>query len=461
MNQNEAVFRDAPVRTAVVRMAVPTVISSLVLVIYNMADTFFVGQTHDAMQVAAVSLTNPVFVMFMAIANLLGIGSSAVISILLGQQMHREAKSASSFCCYASLIFGVLAAIIILPLMDPLLNILGSTENTIQPAREYLFYIAIGAPFILFANTFGHVVRGEGAARASMVGGMIGTVVNIVLDPVFILTLGMGTAGAAIATVLGNICGCIYYVWYFQRKSLMLSIHPRYLRGETHQMVQVVTIGIPAGVNSALMSIATVLLNNALVQYGDDPVAAMGIVTKAYLFIVFIHMGITNGIQPLLGYCFGAGLRRRFLDILKFSGILTVVCGTILSAGYIIFSRQIVALFIDDASVIDYGGPMLIATSIAGPILGLLFLAINSMQALGRPLPATMLSVCRQGLIFIPLLYLLDAVFGLSGINFTQAVADYISIILAMILLVRTLKKFKTQPETKNSGSVSQPATNL
>lgn len=461
MNQNEAVFRDAPVRTAVVRMAVPTVISSLVLVIYNMADTFFVGQTHDAMQVAAVSLTNPVFVMFMAIANLLGIGGSAVISILLGQQTHREAKSASSFCCYASLIFGVLAAIIILPLMDPLLNILGSTENTIQPAREYLFYIAIGAPFILFANTFGHVVRGEGAARASMVGGMIGTVVNIVLDPIFILTLGMGTAGAAIATVLGNICGCIYYVWYFQRKSLMLSIHPRYLRGETHQMVQVVTIGIPAGVNSALMSIATVLLNNALVQYGDDPVAAMGIVTKAYLFIVFIHMGITNGIQPLLGYCFGAGLRRRFLDILKFSGILTVVCGTILSAGYIIFSRQIVALFIDDASVIDYGGPMLIATSIAGPILGLLFLAINSMQALGRPLPATMLSVCRQGLIFIPLLYLLDAVFGLSGINFTQAVADYISIVLAMILLVRTLKKFKTQPETKNSGSVSQPATNL
>lgn len=248
MNQNEAVFRDAPVRTAVVRMAVPTVISSLVLVIYNMADTFFVGQTHDAMQVTAVSLTNPVFVMFMAIA--------------------------------------------------------------------------------------------------------------------------------------------------------------------------------------------TVLLNNALVQYGDDPVAAMGIVTKAYLFIVFIHMGITNGIQPLLGYCFGAGLRRRFLDILKFSGILTVVCGTVLSAVYIIFNRQIVALFIDDASVIAYGGPMLFATSIAGPILGLLFLSINSMQALGRPLPATMLSVCRQGLIFIPLLYLLNAGFGLDGINFTQAVADYISIVLGIILLV-------------------------
>lgn len=461
MNQNEAVFRDAPVRTAVVRMAVPTVISSLVLVIYNMADTFFVGQTHDAIQVAAVSLTNPVFVMFMAIANLLGIGGSAVISILLGQQMHKEAKTASSFCCYASLVFGVLSALIILPLMDPLLSVLGSTQNTIQPAREYLFYIAVGAPFILFANTFGHVVRGEGAAKASMVGGMIGTVVNIVLDPVFILTLNMGTAGAAIATVLGNVCGCIYYVWYFMRRSSMLSIHPRHLRGDKHQMVQVVTIGIPAGVNSALMSIATVLLNNALVQYGDDPVAAMGIITKAYLFIVFIHMGITNGIQPLLGYCFGAGLRRRFLDILKFSGILTVVCGTVLSAVYIIFSRQIVALFIDDASVITYGGPMLIATSIAGPILGLLFLSINSMQALGRPLPATMLSVCRQGLIFIPLLYILDAGFGLNGINFTQAVADYISIVLAIILLVQTLKAFKGKPESENSLHISQTASNL
>ena len=187
----------------------------------------------------------------------------------------------------------------------------------------------------------------------------------------------------------------------------------------------------------------------------------MGIVTKAYLFIVFIHMGITNGIQPLLGYCFGAGLRRRFLDILKFSGILTVVCGTVLSAVYIIFSRQIVALFIDDASVITYGGPMLIATSIAGPILGLLFLSINSMQALGRPLPATMLSVCRQGLIFIPLLYILDAGFGLNGINFTQAVADYISIVLAIILLVQTLKAFKGKPESENSLHISQTASNL
>lgn len=189
------------------------------------------------------------------------------------------------------------------------------------------------------------------------------------------------------------------------------------------------------------MSVATVLLNNALVAYGDKAVAAMGIVTKAYMFIAFVHMGIANGIQPLLGYCYGASNRDRFWGILKFSAVLTLICGTVLSAVYIIWSGPVVGLFIDDAEVVAYGGPMLIATSLAGPILGLLFLAINSMQALGRPLPATVLSVCRQGLFFIPLLYILDAVFGLNGINFTQTVADYLSIVISLVLLRSTLRR--------------------
>ena len=189
------------------------------------------------------------------------------------------------------------------------------------------------------------------------------------------------------------------------------------------------------------MSVATVLLNNALVAYGDKAVAAMGIVTKAYMFIAFVHMGIANGIQPLLGYCYGANNRDRFWGILKFSGVLTVICGTVLSAVYIVCSEPVVGLFIDDPEVVAYGGPMLIATSLAGPILGLLFLAINSMQALGRPVPATVLSVCRQGLFFIPLLYILDAVFGLNGINFTQTVADYLSIVISLLLLRSTMRR--------------------
>ena len=439
-NRNQKIFSEMPVKKAVFKMAVPSVVSSLVLVIYNMADTFFVGQTHNAFQVAAVSLTNPVFVMFMAFANLLGIGGSTAVSIFLGERKKIQAKRTASFCCYASIILGIVSGILIIIFMNPLLKVLGSSENTYQFSKDYLFYIALGAPFIFFANTFGHTVRGEGAASASMIGGMIGTVINIIFDPVFILIFNMGTAGAAIATVLGNIFGCVYY---FKRKSHFLSINFKdfYFLGKAAR--KTVTLGIPAGVNSALMSGSNIVLNNKLVSYGDAPVAAMGVAIKVYLLIVFIHMGIANGIQPLLGYCFGAKKKERFIKIFNFSGFLTILIGTVLTAVYIIFSSEIIEFFINDREVIEYGKKMLIATSVSGPILGILFLCINSMQAVERPFPATLVSICRQGFIFIPLLYVLDKIFGLNGINFTQAAADYISIILSMILLKLSLKNIK------------------
>lgn len=446
MNSKEDLFQNALISKSVFQMAVPTVISSLVLVIYNMADTFFIGQTHDPLQVAAVSLTNAVFVMYMAIAQLLGIGGSAVISILLGKGESKKAKNASAFCFYGSLIFGVVGGIAIIIFMNPLLRILGSRSETYQYSKDYLFYIAVGAPFILLANTFGHAVRGEGASKASMIGGMIGTIVNIILDPIFILTFHMGTAGAAIATVLGNVFGCAYYLYFLTRKSQSMSLDFRYLKSCNQVAVRVLSVGVPAGISSALMSIATILLNNALVPYGDTAVAAMGIVTKVYLFIVFVHMGISNGIQPLLGYCYGAGNRKRFMGILKFSSILTVICGSILTLAYIVFSRQIMGVFIEDAEVVQYGIPMLIATSLAGPVLGLMFLSINSMQAINRPLPATILSLCRQGLFFIPLLFILNKVFGLHGINYTQTVSDYLAILIAVFMLFPSVKKaFSTE----------------
>ncbi len=443
MNEKEVLFRDAPIPRAVGRMALPCVVSSLVLIVYNMADTFFVGQTKDALQVAAVSLTNPVFVMFMAIANLLGIGGSAMISILMGKGEEKKVKAVSAFCCYGSLGVGVICAAVILLFMDPLLNILGSSQGTYGFARDYLLWIGLGAPFILFANTFGHVVRGEGAASVSMIGGMIGTVANIILDPIFILTFDMGTAGAAIATVLGNVFGCLYYLWYFSRGKSILSLRPGYMAGEGRLIAQTAVLGVPSGMNSALMSIANVLQNNVLVAYGDDQLAAMGIVTKIYMLVAFIHMGIANGIQPLLGYSYGGGLRRRFQGIMKFSALTTVICGTVLTVFCIVLRHPIMKLFIDDAAVISYGMDMLVATCLAGPVLGILFLCINGMQALDDPVPSTILSVCRQGLLFIPLLYLLNAAFGLEGVIYTQTAADYLSIVISLFLLRHSMKKLQ------------------
>ncbi|MDH6459712.1 MULTISPECIES: MATE family efflux transporter [Fusobacterium] len=443
MNDKKSLFTDAPISEAVTKMALPCVISSLILIIYNMADTFFVGQTQNAFQVAAVSLTNPVFVLFIAAANLLGIGGSAMISILLGQNKKEKVKSVSSFCCYASIIIGILSCLLILIFMNPLLKLLGSSPDTYQFSKDYLFYIALGGPFILFSNAFGHIVRGEGASNISMIGGLIGTIVNIILDPIFILTLNMGTAGAAIATVIGNIAGCLYYLWYFNKGESSLSLNPCYLAGEKKIMLQTTNIGIPSGINSALMSVSTILFNNVVVSYGDTPLAAMGIVTKIYLLIVFIHMGISNGVQPLLGYNYGCGNHKRFFSILKFSALCTVVLGTILSGVCIVFRYPIIRLFIDNTSVINYGAKMLMATSLAGPVLGILFLCITSMQALNNPFSSTMLSVCRQGIFFIPLLYALNFLFGLTGVIYTQTVTDYLTVIISVFFLKSSLKKMK------------------
>ena len=290
------------------------------------------------------------------------------------------------------------------------------------------------------------IIRSDGSPKFAMISTLAGAAVNIILDPIFILTFHMGTAGAAIATVLGNVFGCAYYLYFLTRKSQSMSLDFRYFKSCNQVAVRVLSVGVPAGISSALMSIATILLNNALVPYGDTAVAAMGIVTKVYLFIVFVHMGISNGIQPLLGYCYGAGNRKRFMGILKFSSILTVICGSILTLAYIMFSRQIMGVFIEDAEVVQYGIPMLIATSLAGPVLGLMFLSINSMQAINRPLPATILSLCRQGLFFIPLLFILNKVFGLHGINYTQTVSDYLAILIAVFMLFSSVKKaFSTE----------------
>ena len=443
MNDKKSLFTDAPISEAVTKMALPCVISSLILIIYNMADTFFVGQTQNSFQVAAVSLTNPIFVLFIAAANLLGIGGSAMISILLGQNKKEKVKSVSSFCCYASIIIGILSCLLILIFMNPLLKLLGSSPDTYQFSKDYLFYIALGGPFILFSNAFGHIVRGEGASNISMIGGLIGTIVNIILDPIFILTLNMGTAGAAIATVIGNIAGCLYYLWYFNKGESSLSLNPYYLAGEKKIMLQTTNIGIPSGINSALMSVSTILFNNVVVSYGDTPLAAMGIVTKIYLLIVFIHMGISNGVQPLLGYNYGCGNHKRFFSILKFSALCTVVLGTILSGVCIVFRYPIIRLFIDNTSVINYGAKMLMATSLAGPVLGILFLCITSIQALNNPFSSTMLSVCRQGIFFIPLLYALNFLFGLTGVIYTQTVTDYLTVIISVFFLKSSLKKMR------------------
>lgn len=451
MNDNKALFEDAPVSKAVATMAIPTIISMLVVVIYNMADTFFIGKTDDAMQVAAVSLATPVFMVFMALGNLFGIGGSSAISRALGEKKLDRARSLSSFCCYGSLGLGVIVAALFLLGMDVILELIGSSENTYQFAKAYLTYISFGGPFIMFGTAYGNILRGEGAAKESMIGNMIGTVTNIVLDPVMILGFGWGVTGAAVATVIGNIAACLYYLLYFLQKKSSLSIRLKDFRMGQGIAVGVMAIGIPASLNNILMSCANIVLNNVLVRYGDAPVAAMGVAMKANMLVVLLQIGLCAGIQPLIGYNYGARNRKRLKQVFGFTGLCAVIMGTALTVLMVVAREAVIRAFINDSQVVDYGISMVIALQLTGPAIGILFLCINTIQGMGKALPSLILTVCRQGLVFIPLVFILDKLFGLEGVIYAQAVADVISILLAVAICLWIFKTLDTQSKAEQA----------
>ncbi|HJD27305.1 MAG TPA: MATE family efflux transporter [Candidatus Blautia intestinipullorum] len=419
---------------AVMKMAVPSVISSLVTVVYNMADTFFVGQTGDSLQVAAVSLTNPIFILLMAFANMLGMGGSAVLSMALGAQNKKRTANASAFVTYASLMIGVVFTAVLLLFMDPILRIFGADAQTYEFAAGYTFHISYGAPFIIWSAAASFIVRAEGASKEAMIGSMIGTIANIVLDPIFISVLDQGTAGAAIATTIGNILASIYYLWYFLKKSRVLSISPKDMKIREGIFIKTCSSGLPTAIFSALMSVSTIVLNQFLVEYGNDPVAAIGIVFKANMFITFLQMGIANGIQPLLGYNYGSGNMERFRGIESYTKKCCVIAGIAATILFFVFREPIIRLFISDKDVIGYGVKMLVAYMLSGPVIGILFVNMNCMQSVGHAFPATVLSVLRQGILLIPLLYLLKALFGLNGVILGQSITDYAAVILSLFL---------------------------
>ena len=443
MKTNTDLFEKDPVPKAVATMAVPTMISMLVVVIYNMADTFFIGQTKDPLQVAAVSLATPVFMIFMALGHLFGIGGSSAISRALGERRKDRAWHISSFCCYGSLGLGVMVAVISVLGMEQILHLIGASENTIGFARQYLTIISIGAPTIMFSTAFANILRGEGASRESMIGNLLGTIVNIILDPVMILGLGWGVSGAALATIIGNIAACFFYISYYVRGKSMLSIRVKDFRMGDGIAASVAAIGIPASLNNILMSFANIILNQALVGYGDTPVAAMGVALKSNMLVVLLQIGLCVGIQPLIGYNYGSGNKKRLMQVFKFTGVVSVIMGMLLTLFMIIARKTMIQVFINDAEVVSYGIRMVVALQLSAPFIGILFLCINTIQGMGKALPSLVLTVCRQGLIFIPLIFILNAMLGLDGVIYAQPAADYLSILVGIMICVHLFRSME------------------
>lgn len=441
-DKTSAIFRDAPVPKAVLTNVIPSIISMLMVLAYNLADTFFIGQTKNPYMVAAVSITTPVFLIFMAIGMLFGIGGTSLISRMLGAGSRDKAKNASSFCFWTGLTIGIISMIAILFLAEPICRIAGASDDTIGYAKQYLTIVSVGIPFLIVGNSFSNIIRSEGKAQKAMAGMIIGNMINIVFDPIMILAFGWNVAGAAIATVLGNIFASVFYVIHLLSPKSILSIRPKDYKAGGRIASSVLAIGVPASLNSMLMSVSNIIVNNKMKPHGDMAVAGLGVAMKVNMIAVMLLIGLGTGIQPLLGYCFGARNRKRYLAVLRFSIILALCLSLVMSAICYFGAAPLVTAFLDDPDAFGFGFMFSRVYILSGPILGLLFVFINAIQSTGAAIPSLILSVSRQGLLYLPILIAMDRIFNSARtLALAQPITDYLATALAVILFIVTYKR--------------------
>ena len=435
------VFRSAPVWQAVLKNAVPAMLAMLMALIYNLADTFFIGQTGDAYQVAAVSLAMPVFLFFMAFGTIFGIGGTSVISRAMGEGRKDYAKNVCSFCMWGCVAVGAAMAVLLIGFMNPLLNLIGASEGTEGFARSYLTIVSLAGPFVLISNCYSNVVRAEGRSTDAMMGQLIGNLLNVILDPIMILWLGWGIVGAAVATAIGNIVGACYYLLYFLRGNTILSIHPRDFTVRNGVCTGVLAIGIPAALGSIMMSISNIVVNAQMAKYGDMALAGIGVAMKVIMLTGMMCIGFAHGVQPLLGYCVGAKNWDRYRKSLRMSIVFAFCLSLFMTILCLLFTDQFVGAFLSDPEAVAYGVQFARILLSTGFLFGVYYVLSNALQAMGAATAALITSLSRQGLIYIPALFILQALLGINGLVWAQPVADVLSLILVIALYFISMRR--------------------
>ena len=435
------IFAKAPVPTAVLKNAVPAMAAMLMVLIYNLADTFFIGQTHDDLQVAAVSLATPVFLIFMAVGTIFGIGGTSVISRAMGEGRPDYAKKVCSFCMWSCVAVGLVMSALFLIFMDQILMLMGASPDTWDFARTYLTIVSLSGPFVLIANCYSNVIRAEGQSGRAMMGQPLGNLLNVILDPIMILAFGWEIAGAAIATVIGNVVGACYYLIYFLRGKSTLSIHPRDFQMEDKVCTGVLAIGIPASLGSIMMSVSQILVNARMTAYGDMAVAGIGVAVKVTMMTGMICIGFGQGIQPLVGYCVGAGLWDRLKACMKFSMVFSLGLSVVMTVLCYLLTGQIVGAFLTDPAAFDYAVNFVHILLTTSFLFGIFYVLGSALQGMGAATAALIVNLSRQGLIYIPALFILEAAMGMNGLLWAQPVTDLLSTALVAALYVRTSRR--------------------
>ena len=424
---------------AVVRLGVPLIAGMFIMVLYNLVDTYFIGLMHDDYQLAAVNLAYPVMMISIAISNMIGTGASSLIARSLGAGEEEKANHTLTVGFVLTVINSVIVAGIGLLLLDAVVKGLGAQENTFEYTRQYVQVILAGSLLTMGNYTFGQLLRSEGSVRQSVAGMIAGTAVNIVLDPVFIFALGMEIRGAAIATILGNGAGMLVSLSFYMKGKTLLRPSAAYIRPTAEILREIFWVGVPATMETLLTSAAYIVNNNLAVQYGELTVAAMGIAQKILSLGNYIYQGFAAGTQPIMGYNYGAKNYRRMLEVLK-AGVM-VVSGTELCvmAVYGIFAPQLIGIFTESPEVIATGSYVLRNLMFILPFVGATSMSRMSFQAMGKPQYAFGITLVRQLFLYVPLLILLNRVFGFSGMIKAQPVTEVIMMAVSVSLLYRVI----------------------
>ena len=448
--QKEKLFEDYPIKKAVAALAVPTILSSLVMVLYNLADTFFVGILNDPVENAAVALAGPLLLAFNAVNNLFGVGSSSLMSRALGKKDYKTVGKASAFGFYGALFFGVLFSILCTVFRNPLLQMLGADATTINATNGYINWtVSLGAAPAILNVVMAYLVRSEGAAMHASVGTMSGCFLNILLDPVFILPWGfnMGAEGAGCATFISNCAACVYFFVVLavknKKKETFISLSPKKFTLERNVVSNVFIVGIPASIQNLLNVTGMTILNNFTASYGADAIAAMGISQKVNTVPMNIAMGLSQGIMPLVSYNYASGNSKRMKDTIKFAMKTALIFLVIVAALFFIGSENVVGMFIGDASVIAYGSRFLRGFCLGLPFLAVDFMAVGVFQAVGMGKEALLFAILRKVALEIPALFILNWLMPLYGLAYAQFTAEVILAIAAVLVLKRLFKRIE------------------
>ena len=452
--QKTELFESMPIPRAVMKLAIPTVLSSLVMVLYNLADTYFVGMLNNAVENAAVTLAAPLLLAFNAVNNLFGVGSSSMMSRSLGKKDYETVYRSAAFGFYCSIFAGLLFSIAYTVFQVPLLNLLGATEETLGATIGYARWtVTFGAVPAILNVVLAYLVRAEGAAMHASIGTMSGCFLNILLDPIFILPWGlnMGAEGAGLATFLSNCVACLYFfvLLYVKRGRTYVCVNPKMFSFKRHIVVGVCAVGIPASIQNLLNVTGMSVLNNFASAFGSNAVAAMGIAQKINSVTVQIALGLSQGIMPLISYNYASGNIKRMKKTFFFTARIALVFLVLMEIAYYAGARTWVGLFMQDQQIVDYGARFLRGFCLGMPFLAIDFLAVGVFQACGLGKNAFLFAILRKVVLEIPALFILNALFPLYGLAYAQFAAELVLAIAAVIVLARLFRRLERRYQPK------------